>query len=238
MKPSDLPTCLLAVESWAPAARWALRQTEESFCDFVGLRIFGTSFLEAFAYLLSPKAGPRSVFYPNMRTRVENLQKAAQSFAAAHAARKAPSGTAKELQEATESFAIGVPSEYTEQFEDDKATGLTLSGEFRASVADGALAMLVGDLITEADDVLNKATIPMPSVEEVRKIYARLKRVVPAEGCTSLANILNAAWQAFGHPDLWIKIPQVQKDRDRILKDLVLKNLEVFEIEQILKESA
>jgi len=61
-------------QTWLPAADWAARQAEETFCDLIGLRIFGESYLQAFAYLLSPRlAGLRSVIYPNFRRRVSDL---------------------------------------------------------------------------------------------------------------------------------------------------------------------
>ena len=45
---------------------------------------------------------------------------------------------------------------------------------------------------------------------------------------------MNSAWQAYHNPDLWKNIPDVLGRKDQILKDLVLKNIEIFEVEQIL----
>ena len=53
-----------------------------------------------------------------------------------------------------------------------------------------------------------------------------------------LADILNAAWKAFRQPDFWKDSPQVFEKKDLILKELVLKNIELFEIEQILQEAS
>ena len=47
----DLP---LIVGNLDPAIQCSLRQAEETFCDFFGLRLFAVSFLHAFAYLLTP----------------------------------------------------------------------------------------------------------------------------------------------------------------------------------------
>jgi hypothetical protein len=63
-----------------------------------------------------------------------------------------------------------------------------------------------------------------------------LQRVVPAEHCKNIADILNAAWLGFGDSLLWADIPQVRQKKDKVLKELVLKNLEVFEIEQIIAD--
>jgi len=48
----ELETGLLGRQSLALAVDSATRQTEETFCDFIGVRVFGTSFLSAFAYLV------------------------------------------------------------------------------------------------------------------------------------------------------------------------------------------
>lgn len=62
----------------APAYEWTMRQAEESFCDFAGLRLFSEAYLCAFAYLLSPSFDlARIPSYPNYKTRVDNLKIAA-----------------------------------------------------------------------------------------------------------------------------------------------------------------
>ena len=45
---------MFCVQFWEQAVAWCLRQAEESFCDFIGVRLFHLSYLDAFAYLLSP----------------------------------------------------------------------------------------------------------------------------------------------------------------------------------------
>ena len=63
-----------------------------------------------------------------------------------------------------------------------------------------------------------------------------LKNVVPATGCNTLPDILNAAWKAYEDPRLWDDIPHVMKKKDSVLKDIILKNIEVYEIEQIMSK--
>jgi hypothetical protein len=74
IKPGDLTTNLFARETWRLAAEWCLSQAEESFCDFIGVRIFGASYLHAFAYLLAPSFGTRAIEYPGIETRVKPSQ--------------------------------------------------------------------------------------------------------------------------------------------------------------------
>jgi hypothetical protein len=65
----------------SPAYDFVLKQIEESFCDFIGTWIFGTSFLRAFQYLLSPNTGgSRALIYPEPLTRARNLATAAVAF--------------------------------------------------------------------------------------------------------------------------------------------------------------
>ena len=101
-KPEQVATDLIIRPMWKPAWDWALRQCEEHFCDFVGLRIFGEAFLYAFAYLLAPhRRGSRPLIYPNLRTRAECLAAAAAKYG------------------------VSVPAHYTQLFENltDPPTG-------------------------------------------------------------------------------------------------------------------
>jgi hypothetical protein len=62
---------------------------------------------------------------------------------------------------------------------------------------------------------------------------------VPAEDANTLADILNAAWVASEKPGLWQDIPQLRgqrKKKERTLREVVLKNIEVLEFKQILRE--
>jgi hypothetical protein len=208
--PAELTTDVQALESWAPCIEYCTSQAQETFCDAVGLRLFGEGYLHAFAYLLSPKIGRRSWKYPPNNVRVSNLLTAAATCG------------------------LGIPADYATFFDDDSTTDLARADEFRLSVADKALTALVVELIAKAIDCLGH--IPPPSKEEVDRILGRFDRVVPAEECRGMADILNAAWQAFHKTDLWNAMPTISKKRDLVLKELVLKNLEVFHIEQILSE--
>src|SRR6185437_1729082 len=57
-----------------PLAYYSLLQCEEAFCDFLGLRLFGESYLQAQAYMLAPNwPGERPLHYPSERQRAEYL---------------------------------------------------------------------------------------------------------------------------------------------------------------------
>ena len=186
-------------------------QAEESFCDLLGLRIFGVSYLYAFAYLLSPTLlGQRSLIYPNILKRVTNLL------------------------DATREYQIIAPTNYISMFEDQREPNLTKKEQFLLSIADMALTALVPTLIQFANQAIVEAGVVNVSDAEAQRIYARLQLMVPAEKSKSLADILNAGWLAYNNVSLWSDVVTDTKLRSLTLKELVLKNIEVFEIEQIM----
>src|SRR5262249_55869158 len=83
--------CLRRLDDFA----YSIRQCEEVFADFMGLRLFGEGYLHSFEYLIAPFTGEmRSRDYPDMRTRAEFLERAAIKFS------------------------ISVPEGYVQNFED------------------------------------------------------------------------------------------------------------------------
>jgi hypothetical protein len=210
--PAQLDTSVDAIETWVNAARWAFEQAEEVFCDCLGLRLFGAGYLEAFAYLLAPGIpGERSLVYPRMLDRIAYLEIA--------------SGI----------YHVTVPPDYCDQFDDDALPSLSRSDQFLLSVADKAVRNTLASIIQQADHIVTASGLPATSSGQVARIFARLKLVVPAEKCACLADILNAAWMAFRDDTFWQDSPQIAAKKDEVLKELVLKNIELFEIEQILE---
>jgi hypothetical protein len=203
-----------AMAAWLPSFNLALRQVEETFCDFLGLRIFGWAYLEAFSYLLSPGSpGARPTTYPAMPDRINNLLTASQTYG------------------------VTPSAGYRDRFTPPPPPLLSPVDILRLQIADAARQRLINDLIAEAQQVITASRVTMPTDAERDLTYDRFKLVVPREKCKCIADILNGAWKAFRDPLLWQDNPQIAEKRDLVLKELVLKNLELFEIEQILKES-
>jgi hypothetical protein len=190
------------------AVEWLVGQAEETFCDFVGLRLFGYSFLKAFAYMAAPRLSMLRVEqYPKLTARVRNLLDAAQLFR------------------------VDAPSGYTDLFEDDEDPDYHDSANYNLILADGCLQSMIKGLGDKVQELLPEDRIPVPSEAEAVRILGRLRYVVPAENALCLADILNAAWLAFEESDLWVEIPELSEKRDRALKEIILKNIELFEIE-------
>jgi hypothetical protein len=102
-------------------------------------------------------------------------------------------------------------------------------------LADSAMASVVDSLIARARDLVQEAHIQHGSPSEVRRIRQVFELIVPAADCKSLADILNAGWEAFQDPDLWTKAQHrhVKGRQHEVLKELLLKNIQLFDVEQM-----
>jgi len=195
------------------AIEWARSQAEETFCDFTGLRLFGVSYLKSFAYLASPRLSmQRDEAYPRLTTRVRNLVEIAPRFG------------------------VKPPEGFEGLFEDDPEADYQNSMRFNLTVADEALGDLRESIFNKAQALLSDEFVPTPSDDEASQILRWIRLVVPAKGARSLADILNAAWLAFEDKTLWKDIPDLHKKKDDVLKELILKNIEIFEIESRQKD--
>lgn len=216
VKKEDLDTVLAVQQTWQQAQSWLFAQAKESFCDFIGLRIFGTSFLHAYAYLFAPNvSSPRSVKYPNSIKRVSNL------IAAANA----------------KGYKFRMPDGYKDMFEDRPLPKLTKGEKFQLAIADHVLGSKVNILIKRAEEIISGTVILKPCEKESDRIYERFKFVVPAQKAESLADIINGAWKAYNKSELWKHLPKINEEKENVLKDLVLKNIEIFTYEGLLENT-
>jgi hypothetical protein len=214
-KKSDLlDKPLLTYSTWTLAYTCALFQTEEIFCDFIGLRLFAESYLHAFTYMLSPGLpGQRPLLYPNITRRVAHLMEAAKMMHVEVSA------------EFKSSFLIETePNEPT--------TSLLVS------IADQVSASLVSELIILAQDFADKKVVPTRDSAQVLHIYDRFnKKIVPISMPQSLVDILNAGWEGYLDHNFWANAPQIKpENRNSILGDLILKSMEISEVYKRLEK--
>jgi hypothetical protein len=213
--PEDLGTNIFAIETWEGALQWCLMHAKETFCDFIGLRLFGEAFLHAFAYLLAPRLTQRAPGYPASLSRAQHLLYAAKQYG------------------------IPAPDGYDALFEDEPVSGLTEGDQYRLAIAEKALTQLIAEIVTQADESIAYSKVKLPDEVKIATIHACIRKLIPAENSESVSNILNAAWRAFHDPTLWREGGlDTVIDRDRVLKELVLKNLELLDIEAILRTPA
>jgi hypothetical protein len=199
------------------AELWGVSQCEEMFCDFIGLSIFGEGYLHAFQYLISPGGGFRNPAYPNMPDRVNALVQAAKFLG------------------------LTISERFAEEF-DEPDISSDPTQQLLLKISDKASRYLVDNLIQVAKQFCENTGIAVNhDNNEVDRIFESFKKVVPATGATSLANIINAAWRIFlDTANYWatdypITVEKPEK-RIELIRELALKSFEVFEIERIQEE--
>jgi len=115
---------------------------------------------------------------------------------------------------------------------------LAPADSFRLKVADESIDGVIEELIVKADHFISQTDIEKPEPEEVSRIFGQFQLMVPAQHCRSFPDILNAAWRAYENEDLWVSMSdKARSQKEEILRDLVLKTVEIFEVEQILRQS-
>lgn len=206
-----------AVPELRYACDLAIKQAEEVFCDFFGLRLFAESYLYAHALLIAPKTGVgRSLAYPNVELRVKYLTRAATAFG------------------------VTVPQEYEEVFEDDSVRP-DKAAMLYVVLADSGSTALVDDLIISVQKFISSDMAPMRDSDVVKEISECFRNMVPAPNPVSLADITNSAWVCYLEKDLWKEgyrnLAADRKKRDRVFRDLVLKTVQVLEIAQRLGDN-
>lgn len=198
--------------TWEQFFDWAVEQCEESFCDFFGLRIFGESYLHAFAYLLAPCLRYRSTSYPSMTVRVANLVTASNVLG------------------------IPVPAGFENEFRDSREDFLPPQKLF-CELADEAAAAVVPSLLVQVKALASECALPERDDEQIKSALKDFKKVIPARKAPDLATIANAGWMAHHDETLWSGYEDVVKRRQDVLNDLVLKSAEIFEIQQRLTQA-
>ena len=213
---ADLEEDWVGSLTWEPARQWALLQVEEMFCDFLGVRLFAESYLHAFAYIIAPgTSGQRSVGYPNIQRRVLHLIDAAQHF---H---------------------VNIPDDFAGSFTPEiEPTDPTTA--FLVSIADTVSASCASDLLEKARQSADSTNAPRRDHLRVSDIVHQFKKwVVPTAASEALVDISCAGWECNLDNNLWDHISQIEcKDWGRILRDLMFKSMEVFEIHERLEEAA
>ena len=153
-------------------SRLTLGQMEETFCDAIGLKIFGDSFVHAFHYLLAPGlGGERSLFYPPLPTRAQ--------FMVDHGGLDFPR--------------LGYP-DFPSEFQ-ELQPNLSPDRKFISRAADEIAKAMAADLYVEATNKITQtASDLVPDKSAEAEIPTMFKRGIPSRQPRSLSDILNAGW--------------------------------------------
>lgn len=209
---------------WKEAHIWSMRQVEEVFCDMIGLRLFGFAYLYAFAYLLGPLTNTqRSVKYPAIRDR------------------------ALILIEAANKWGIRIPEDYIDFFpEKNKTNGLGRKGDsdgdeemdrrvaYLLRLADSARRSIVREIFAPAESVVSDDFVVDVDGSSVIDVMKCFQIMVPPLKCEGISIILNAAWRGLLEKDFF-KNKNYNSNKKEYLSELILKSMEILEIEERLK---
>jgi hypothetical protein len=193
---------------WTQSYKLAARQIEELFCDVIGLRLFGESFLYSFIYLISPYIGDRAPHYPALAARVQILLEAAKRFV------------------------IDVPDGFSSYFSDPPKT-LNSGDKFILDMGDAASNALAPDLIAAVEAHIASTKMVLPNNAERDRIVKHFCALSPASNVRSLGDIVNAGWKIRLDWTMWSGFDFNAKTRVEVLNDLVFKTMEVSEFESL-----
>jgi hypothetical protein len=207
----EIASDMFTRDAWKPIEIYVKSQAEEIFSDSIGVLLFGLSFLKAFAYLLSPGfSTQRSCDYPSNTKRIDYIE-----------------NTCKKTN-------IDFPSGYKSFFRDEPLNA-NPQLSFLIEIADSVIDNVNSNMLEKANEIMIDKNIKANSKDEVERIVGCFKKLIPATNCKYLGDILNAGWMAYEMAELWEELPHVKKKKDVVLKDLILKTIEILEIEQITK---
>jgi hypothetical protein len=177
-----------------------IRHIQEIFCDFVGLYIFGASYLYAFDYLLAPGSTKRGVGYPDQRSRIDFLKYG------------------------SEQLGIEVDKILFQSWFDDQSGDVE---PILLSVVDAAVrrcASSVWDIVLE---LMERLQIPKNDRSAIDRVLKHFMNGVPDGDGASLSEIITAGWRYMmnhnGMPE------DVDDLRFAMLNELMLKSIEVSE---------
>lgn len=219
-KVSALETNIFLQNIWAESFELAVRQLEELFCDFIGIFLFGQSFLHSFRYLVAPSLGRiRNVEYPAVRKRAEYMAWYA------------------------EQIGIPVPTDFVQSFREDEPN-LTKQVKFVVSMADAATASLYPDLLPLVEKYRHNAIrFDTDATTDVNP-EPFLRALVPPVKVGAIAAIVNAAWQIRLKVDDWDILKNIEdpekrrREKLRVLRDLTLKSYEIYEYTKRVSDNA
>ncbi|MFH1795437.1 MAG: hypothetical protein ABIK36_08090 [Pseudomonadota bacterium] len=179
------------------------RQLEEIFCDFVGIGIFGKSYLHAFEYIISPGMPNRSTGqYPDVRDRADIINREAHKKG------------------------CGLPG-YETSFTAAKNLDPTLM--LRAvTLSDNLRGLFLDEISRLADQVLTKAKVPLPQQKDIDRTKEFFLRGVPVGNESNIGTLVSAAWETILGSEKE-KIEGAIEKTIRHVTDLVLKSVEANE---------
>ncbi|NKM13015.1 hypothetical protein GFL85_18595 [Rhizobium laguerreae] len=216
LQPTDeeLSNNIFLAHLTADIVNLASSQVEETFCDAIGVAVFGKSYIHSFHYLLAPGlGGGRSPHYPPIRSRATFMKDYG----------------------GMDLLSLGY-SDYAKEFDDDGSISLPPRDAFLLKSAD-AISHDQASLIYQEAKAFALSKIPqhLPTEEGELEVYKMYKSNIPARAPRSLADILNAGWAYVINEG-----PQFDETHRPLfnwISELMLKSIEVLEFRRRLADA-
>ncbi len=189
----------------------SLIKCAEYFCDFIGIGLFGESYIYAYSYLITPKISHSLIpSHPNAVNR------------------------AKAMISAAKEYGYEVPSNFMELF---KIQIDTFKNRFDKCLDESEKYsfQMVNTIIKDVKDFLTKKGMLYKKSFIYDKFISELLNIVPISSANSLADITNAAWDVYFMLDKWKDLNLKNEEKNIILNDLTIKSFEILEIKQRLQ---
>ena len=188
----------------------AIKHTMEIFCDFIGLKLFSEAYLYAISYIMAPNPSRRrSPNYPKNLDRMHHLLDCAKDYG------------------------VSIPPDFLGNFTEEPEPIMTMKLYF--DIADDTSRAMVPYLIVLAKEIIESKSIPNRSQSEVAREVNLLKKRIPISSATSISDIVNAGWICYLDDTIWLINEIKPEEKDRLIKELILKSFEVYEVERRLK---
>jgi hypothetical protein len=100
-------------------------------------------------------------------------------------------------------------------------------------LADFASDSLVPQIAAHVASLLKKRKIRPPELNETSAVIGNFRQGIPAEHTNGIGAIIDAGWSVF--KDKNFMSDKDDPERMRVINELVLKSVEVFEIERMIR---
>lgn len=188
-----------------------LRQLEEVFCDFVGLRIFGEGYLQAFRYLIAPGGGGRSLEYPPIKERARLLDRYGD-----HLGFKVPG--------------------YVDEFMDGHDSRSNPYEVLVLRAADAVRDKFVDEMYSCAERRVGEAGIATPLEEEAKLSLQYFSEGMPTDKVEATGSLITAAWRLY-LDESRRHLLKGNQSAIGYVSDLVLKSVESSEFKMEMKRA-
>ena len=188
----------------------SLIKCAEYFCDFIGMGLFGESYLYAFAYLIAPKISKKNVSsHPNAINRAEAMTQAAKAFG------------------------YQVPGNFRDLFKTQMDISRT-NYELYLERSEQLSFSMVESVITDVKNLLLNKNVLYTRSANFNFITSQLLSGVPISSANTLADITNASWEVYFKEEKLGGLDLLEGQKVEFLNELTIKSFEILEIKQRL----